>query len=168
MQGRLRCFASRPDRLSRSAQQLTQMQGALPIVVNGETVGAVGISADTPVHDQKIATATLRAVVCLTRTSQDTAVQSGGRERRPAVRRLRQHHLTDRLGIVDLPFDHPSPRQLHTGRAEFDRGRSLSLHPPFKSRGFILTGRSSVDHVTSRITEPFGHGSLACCPGKVN
>jgi glc operon protein GlcG len=47
-----------------SAQQLTQMRGALPIVVNGETVGAVGISANTPVHDQKIATGTLLAVVC--------------------------------------------------------------------------------------------------------
>jgi glc operon protein GlcG len=39
----------------------TMMQGGRPLVVQGQVVGAVGISADTPLHDDEIAQAALRA-----------------------------------------------------------------------------------------------------------
>lgn len=38
------------------------MQGGLPIVVDGEAIGAVGASFDTPEHDVQIAQARLAAV----------------------------------------------------------------------------------------------------------
>jgi glc operon protein GlcG len=38
------------------------MQGALPIVVDGEVIGAVGASFDAPEHDVQIAQAGLAAV----------------------------------------------------------------------------------------------------------
>jgi glc operon protein GlcG len=38
------------------------MQGGLPIVVDGEVIGAIGASFDTPVHDVQIAQAGLAAV----------------------------------------------------------------------------------------------------------
>jgi glc operon protein GlcG len=41
---------------------LTEMQGGLPIVVDGEVIGAVGASFDTPEHDVQIAQAGLTAV----------------------------------------------------------------------------------------------------------
>jgi glc operon protein GlcG len=45
-----------------TAQGFTEMQGGLPIVVDGEVIGAVGASFDTPEHDVQIAQAGLAAV----------------------------------------------------------------------------------------------------------
>lgn len=41
---------------------LLMMKGALPIILEGQVVGALGISADTPAHDEQIAQAALAAV----------------------------------------------------------------------------------------------------------
>jgi glc operon protein GlcG len=38
------------------------MQGGIPIVVDGEVIGAIGTSFDTPEHDVQIAQAGLAAV----------------------------------------------------------------------------------------------------------
>ncbi|NBF11508.1 GlcG/HbpS family heme-binding protein [Pseudomonas sp. Fl4BN1] len=38
---------------------LLMMKGAQPIVVDGQVVGAIGVSADTPAHDDEIALAAL-------------------------------------------------------------------------------------------------------------
>ena len=38
------------------------MQGGQPIKIDGHTIGAVGVSADTPAHDDEIAAAALRSV----------------------------------------------------------------------------------------------------------
>ncbi len=40
----------------------TQMQGGMPITVGKDVVGAIGVSADTPAHDQQIAEAGAKAV----------------------------------------------------------------------------------------------------------
>jgi uncharacterized protein GlcG (DUF336 family) len=45
-----------------TARGFTEMQGALPIVVDGEVIGAVGPSFDTSEHDVQIAQAGLAAV----------------------------------------------------------------------------------------------------------
>jgi glc operon protein GlcG len=45
-----------------TAQGFTEMQGGFPIVVDGEVIGAVGASFDTPEHDEIIAQAGLMAV----------------------------------------------------------------------------------------------------------
>jgi glc operon protein GlcG len=45
-----------------TAQGFTEMQGGLPIVVDGEVIGAVGASFDTPEHDVQITQAGLTAV----------------------------------------------------------------------------------------------------------
>jgi glc operon protein GlcG len=45
-----------------TAQGFTEMQGGLPIVVDGEVVGAIGASFDTPEHDVQIAQAGLAAL----------------------------------------------------------------------------------------------------------
>jgi glc operon protein GlcG len=45
-----------------TAQGFTEMQGGLPIVVDGEVIGAIGASFDTPEHDVQIAQAGLAAV----------------------------------------------------------------------------------------------------------
>jgi glc operon protein GlcG len=45
-----------------TARGFTEMQGALPIVVDGEVIGAVGASFDTPEHDVQIAEAGLAPV----------------------------------------------------------------------------------------------------------
>jgi glc operon protein GlcG len=45
-----------------TAQGLTEMQGGLPIDVDGEVIGVIGASFDTPEHDVQIAQAGLRAV----------------------------------------------------------------------------------------------------------
>jgi glc operon protein GlcG len=45
-----------------TAQGFTEMQGGLPIVVDGEVIGAIGASFDTPEHDVQIAQAGLTAV----------------------------------------------------------------------------------------------------------
>ena len=45
-----------------TAQGFTEMQGGLPIVVDGEVIGAIGASFDTPEHDVQIAKAGLAAV----------------------------------------------------------------------------------------------------------
>jgi glc operon protein GlcG len=46
-----------------TAPGFVQMQGGVPLMVNGEVVGAIGVSADTPVHDQLIAEAGARALL---------------------------------------------------------------------------------------------------------
>lgn len=43
------------------------MQGGRPVVVDGVVIGAVGISADTPAHDDEIAQEALKAVVQMKR-----------------------------------------------------------------------------------------------------
>jgi glc operon protein GlcG len=45
-----------------TAQGFIEMQGGLPIVVDGEVIGAIGASFDTPEHDVQIAQAGLAAV----------------------------------------------------------------------------------------------------------
>jgi glc operon protein GlcG len=45
-----------------TAPGFTEMQGGLPIVVDGEVIGAIGASFDTPEHDVTIAQAGLAAV----------------------------------------------------------------------------------------------------------
>ena len=45
-----------------TAQGFTEMQGGIPIVVDGEVIGAVGASFDTPEHDVEIARAGLTAI----------------------------------------------------------------------------------------------------------
>src|SRR5271169_3052858 len=45
-----------------TAQGFVEMQGGLPIVVDGEVIGAIGASFDTPVHDVQIAQAGLAAL----------------------------------------------------------------------------------------------------------
>jgi glc operon protein GlcG len=45
-----------------TAHGFTEMQGGLPIVVDGEVIGAVGASFDTPEHDGQIAQAGLTAI----------------------------------------------------------------------------------------------------------
>jgi len=45
-----------------TAQGFVLMRGGLPIVVNGHTVGAIGVSADTPQHDEEIAQAGIAAL----------------------------------------------------------------------------------------------------------
>lgn len=45
-----------------TAPGYTQMQGGVPVVVAGHVVGAIGVSADTPAHDQQIAEAGVRAI----------------------------------------------------------------------------------------------------------
>jgi glc operon protein GlcG len=44
-----------------TAQGFTEVQGGLPIVADGEVIGAVGASVDTPEHDVQIAQAGLAA-----------------------------------------------------------------------------------------------------------
>jgi glc operon protein GlcG len=46
----------------RSAHGFTEMQNGLPIVVDGEVIGAIGASFDTPEHDVQIALAGLAPV----------------------------------------------------------------------------------------------------------
>lgn len=41
---------------------LVMMEGGLPIIIDGQVVGAIGVSADTKVHDSQIARAGLAAV----------------------------------------------------------------------------------------------------------
>jgi glc operon protein GlcG len=45
-----------------TAQGFTEMQGGLPIVVDGEVIGAIGASFDRPEHDVQIAQAGLVAL----------------------------------------------------------------------------------------------------------
>jgi glc operon protein GlcG len=45
-----------------TARGFTEMQGGLPIIVDGEVIGAIGVSFDTPEHDVQIARAGLTAV----------------------------------------------------------------------------------------------------------
>jgi len=44
-----------------TARGFIEMKGALPIVVDGQVIGAIGVSADTPDHDVQIAQAGLAA-----------------------------------------------------------------------------------------------------------
>jgi glc operon protein GlcG len=45
-----------------TARDFIMMKGALPIVVDGQVIGAIGVSADTPDHDVQIAQAGLAAL----------------------------------------------------------------------------------------------------------
>ena len=45
-----------------TAPGFVEMQGGLPIIVDGEVIGAIGASFDTPEHDVQIASAGLAAV----------------------------------------------------------------------------------------------------------
>jgi len=47
---------ARPAALSAG---LVMMKGAQPIIVDGQVIGAIGVSADTPAHDDEIALAAL-------------------------------------------------------------------------------------------------------------
>jgi len=44
-----------------TAHGYIEMQGGLPIVVDGQVIGGIGASFDTPAHDVQIAQATRRA-----------------------------------------------------------------------------------------------------------
>ena len=46
-----------------SARGFVLMRGGVPISVNGKIVGAIGVSADTPEHDEVIADAGIAALV---------------------------------------------------------------------------------------------------------
>ena len=45
-----------------TAPGFVEMQGALPVIVDGEVIGAIGVSADTKEHDAQIARAGLAAL----------------------------------------------------------------------------------------------------------
>src|SRR5271169_1555676 len=45
-----------------TARGFIEMQGALPVIVDGEVIGAIGVSADTKEHDAQIAQAGLAAL----------------------------------------------------------------------------------------------------------
>jgi glc operon protein GlcG len=45
-----------------TARGFIEMQGALPVIVDGEVIGAIGVSADTKEHDVQIARAGLAAL----------------------------------------------------------------------------------------------------------
>jgi glc operon protein GlcG len=49
-------------RVAAVTADFVQMQGGLPLIIDGQVVGAIGISADTPAHDQQIAEAGARAI----------------------------------------------------------------------------------------------------------
>jgi glc operon protein GlcG len=46
-----------------TAHGFVEMQGGLPVVVDGDVIGAIGVSADTKEHDAQIAQAGLAALV---------------------------------------------------------------------------------------------------------
>lgn len=46
-----------------SARGFVLMRGGIPLTVGGQVVGAIGVSADTPDHDQEIAKAGVAALV---------------------------------------------------------------------------------------------------------
>jgi glc operon protein GlcG len=54
-----------------TAQGFVEMQGGLPIVVEGEVIGAIGASFDTPEHDVQIAQAGLAALMPYTNGHRD-------------------------------------------------------------------------------------------------
>jgi glc operon protein GlcG len=45
-----------------TARGFIEMQGGLPVVVDGQVIGAIGASFDTPEHDAEIARAGLAAL----------------------------------------------------------------------------------------------------------
>jgi glc operon protein GlcG len=45
-----------------SARGFILMRGGLPIVIDGQIIGAIGVSADTPAHDELIAKAGIAAL----------------------------------------------------------------------------------------------------------
>ncbi|PQZ47759.1 glcG protein [Ochrobactrum sp. MYb15] len=46
-----------------TAQGFVMMRGGVPITVDGTVVGAIGVSADTPDHDEQIAKAGIAALI---------------------------------------------------------------------------------------------------------
>ncbi|MFC7067966.1 GlcG/HbpS family heme-binding protein [Brucella rhizosphaerae] len=46
-----------------TAQGFVMMRGGVPIIVDGKVVGAIGVSADTPDHDEQIAKAGVAALI---------------------------------------------------------------------------------------------------------
>jgi glc operon protein GlcG len=49
-------------RIAATTAPFVEMKGALPIVMDGQVIGAIGVSADTPEHDVQIAKAGLTAL----------------------------------------------------------------------------------------------------------
>jgi len=47
-----------------TAPGFVEMRGALPVIVEGEVIGAIGASTDTKEHDAQIAQAGLAALCC--------------------------------------------------------------------------------------------------------
>jgi glc operon protein GlcG len=45
-----------------TARDFTQMKGGLPVIVDGQVIGAIGASFDTPEHDVQVASAGLAAL----------------------------------------------------------------------------------------------------------
>jgi glc operon protein GlcG len=45
-----------------TAPDFIQMQGGIPLVMDGQVVGAIGVSTDTPAHDQQVAEAGAKAL----------------------------------------------------------------------------------------------------------
>jgi glc operon protein GlcG len=45
-----------------TAPGFIEMQGGIPLVMDGQVVGAIGVSTDTPAHDQQVAEAGVRAL----------------------------------------------------------------------------------------------------------
>ncbi len=52
-----------------TARDFTEMQGGLPIVVDGQVIGGIGASFDTPAHDDVIAQAGLSALPNIVRNA---------------------------------------------------------------------------------------------------
>jgi glc operon protein GlcG len=52
-------------RIAATTAPFIEMKGALPIVLDGEVVGAIGVSSDTPDHDVELAKAGLAAFQAL-------------------------------------------------------------------------------------------------------
>jgi glc operon protein GlcG len=45
-----------------TAPDFVQMQGGIPLRLDGEIVGAIGVSTDTPAHDEQVAEAGVKAL----------------------------------------------------------------------------------------------------------
>jgi glc operon protein GlcG len=53
----------RPAAATATARGFVLMRGGIPITLNGYIVGAIGVSADTPDHDELIAKAGIAALL---------------------------------------------------------------------------------------------------------
>ena len=55
-------YGLRPEDAAATARGFVLMRGGLPLVADGQVVGAIGVSADTPQHDEEIAKAGVAAL----------------------------------------------------------------------------------------------------------